>query len=666
MHSNQPHHSREGQRGDYPTSSRPHAPDVKSAPPHDDIALSKVLAESVRYLREAPLSSLPGATKEALVELGILERGRLFWSHLTTKSLIDISELFEVLPKECQELVFRTLLLVTRHFGDRAAATGISHLKQVASWFATNETNPGVGTTIAYRKLVLALLEENNLGLGMFKKESLREDLWQRFDRVAIDTKLRRYLASTTKSDQEALSAYLLLEGKPNDLPYLDTESFSNDRATARRNARVTALRTWKHALNFHRLSGETRRAGPSAEALIARFGQTTFEEFRFIHSSSTDRTPGRGYYLSGPKLDQLFFRWPATSKEYKASYAAYGRALAEFPESSFCFLRNAIIVHHPGIEYHLPVGRLQDGKREPYALYVENDHFSGGYDLGALVPWKVLRKRIAPCLQENRNDLQVPISDISNPGFNLESLAQASEREGLPVIKLANLSTVFGGSVSGYPKGSLPFFAWEQGTDQVEPWSFDLLGRLHYQWYLNAWTSNDSSNASAPQWRREAATARRVKLLAPLGNACHEVAGAAKGLFDLLDLFYARYDAWKCDLTPSHSPVPLMLGEALTWNALLTERRAAKGEYPVLCVANRYDWNEPLLPVFDTFSMRYMGAPSGTVSAETPVLEGAWNTHVRPLVTKSGTDGSYHESNATLLLVAREYVERELDAAGL
>jgi len=630
-------------------AQRLNPPDAANVEPHDQLAKAALLTETIRYLESYSLKSLPSATKDLLSTYGLLDRGIIF-QHLNTQTLIDFSQLFSTLPIGAQELACRSLVIAVDRFGRRTSGTMTAHLKQVALWLSEH----GGDVAASYRKLVLALIEDENLDLGIFKSESLREDLWSRFDRLRLDQKLRLYLPTPASSEQEILSLYLGREGQPNDLPFLNSEQFRVSRDEVRHNARSIAIRSWRHALNFQRLSGECRRAAPGVDAVLATFGRDNFEEVSLIHSSSTERTPGRGYFISGPRLENLFHDWPGSVDVYRKSYSAYGRALSEFSDVSFCFLRNAIIAHHPSQEYQLPVGDLNAGLREPYALYIENDHFSGGYDLAALVPWRILREKIAPCLKHPEG--LAPTRDVSQPGFNLVSLSKEGDRQGTPVVMLANISTIFGGSVAGYPKGSLPFFSWERGTEQVDPWNFDILGRLHYLWYLKVKTGQDSFIEATSPLAEKLLTKKRIDLLAPLGEGCHQVANAAKGLFDLLNLFYARYDAWKCGLTPTDMGGRAMLQAIETWHTSLRERNAPESQYPVLCVAHRYDWNQRPAPLLDTFTMRPYGAASMGTSPSFSLGEW-WNQSVIPLVSTRARDGSLGESEKTLLLLAREYV---------
>jgi hypothetical protein len=363
--------------------------------------------------------------------------------------------------------------------------------------------------------------------------------------------------------------------------------------------------------------------------------------------------------------MDQLFFKKLIKDGSYARSYEKYGDALAQFESSTFVFLRGAILVQNPSDDYLLPVGPASPSQNyEKYALFLANDHFTGGYELAALLPIKVLYRYIRPSLHDRnpRPDDPAPV-DISVPGFNLASLVQACERAQLPAIMLANLSTVFGGNAAGYPKGSHPFYWWEPAREAAGNLWRDALGRVHHAWYVRG-------EGSPPPG--VARTEHFINMLRPLGQACHQVADVATGLLDILDLFMMRYDAWKCDLVPSQDSIPRMLAEAYTWHTELHKRNASSAAFPLVCVADRYDWSQPPEVVLDTETLemhlgdgrRYALAPRGGGEGAAELT--AWARYVTPRISARKGKRGFTESDKTLILLPREYVHSSQSNAPL
>ncbi len=630
--------------------------DASKLVPGDQNARAQLVLDALPILAQREWRLLRRSSKELLASAGLIARPLWDWRYLPAAGLKDFQELVDTLPKEGKLLAARALLLLTERFGYQANEAAVRHLRLLKAWFQESSVAPDNATIAVYRKLVLALLEDRNLKLGAFEGGSVEAVLGRRLNRVRLDSQLLKYLTTKDPEELKQVGEFLYEDGAHNDLPFLDAEQFREARRAVKDKAIATALRSFKYAFNFDRLSGETRKAGLGEECLIAKFGVDCFEDCRAVFGSSIERTPGRGYYLSSPRPEKLFFDELLTDGTYARGYEHYGRALDQFPDATFLFLRGAIIVCHSSEEYRLPVGPALPFQRyERYALFLANDHFSGCSELAALLPIKVLQNYLMPSLQDLApGPGAARPKDISMPGFNLVTLVQACEQAGLPAIMLANISTVFGGSVAGYPKNSEPFYGWEPEREKAGLMWRDALGRVHHAWYVRG--ENNPPAGKTP-------TQHKIDTLRPLGQACHEVAGVAKGLLDLLDLFMARYDAWKCDLVPSESLSPRMLVEAYTWHTKLHERNAPSEAFPLLCVAHRYDWTRSPEVVLDTETLEIVlgdgqrcALPPNTRAAG-PVELSAWMKHVMPRVADRSGKRGFAEKDTTLILLPREYV---------
>jgi hypothetical protein len=630
--------------------------DASALAPGDQNAQAQFIVDALPLVDRNEWKLLTRSSKELLNSAGLIARQKPGWRYYATNACENLQGLIATLPLDAKLLGARALLLLTERFGPEVAGVSIGHLRSLATWFHEKSPAPDNATVDAYRKLVLALLEERNLEQRAFDGGSLAEVLGRRLSRVKLESQLVRYVASQDPEEQRATREYLHQDGGHNDLPFLDGAQFREARRAVKDKAISTALRGYKYAFNFDRFSGETRRAGPGSNSVLANFGVDCFEDCRAVFGTAIERTPGRGCYLSAPSMEKLFFPKFLKDGTYARGYAHYGNALEQFPDASFFFLRGAIVVHHPSLDYCLPVGpAVPVQRKERYTLFIANNHFSGGYDLVALIPVVVLKNYLMPCLQSltPTSDDRVP-QDISVPGFNVTTLVEACEKAGMPAIMLANISTVFGGSVAGYPKSSQPFYGWEPERERANSLWQDALGRVHHAWYVRG-DGLISDEAARKQ--------HYIDLLRPLGEGCHKVANVAKGLFDLLDLFMARYDAWKCDLTPTESLSPRMLAEAYRWHDKLRERNAPADAYPLLCFAHRYDWTRSPEVILDTATLelflgdgKRMELPPRT-RGEGPIERSAWMKYVMPRIADKVGKRDFAEKDSTLVLLPREYV---------
>jgi len=643
--------------------------DASTLPLGNDHAAAELLTRAVQTLAAHRPELLSHATRELLAKSGLLSG---LDSHpLPTPPFPYFSQLLDHLLPDAQVLASRALYMLTSRHGPSVAESVVAHMTQIAAWCHDFlSSHPELLVTIM-RKLVLALREDRDLGIGDFSVENLESSLTRRCEEIQLHTLLRSYLVATEKDQLDSLYRIIKLNGKPNDKPFLRNDTFEGERAAVQKAARTVAIRTWRHSFKFSRYSGETRHLAPHVDPLLLQFGKDAFDEASPIFASSIDKTPGRGFFLSGPCPEQLFFHWPQMRSEYESCYRAYGRAVAEFSEASFCFLRNAVIVHHPSQSYELPVGPATLGRRMPYALYIENDHFSGGYEHAALLPWQVVSQNIAPSLSapQLKPRGREP-ADITAPGFNLHSLIRECERIGFPPIMLANISTVFGGSVAGYPKGSDPFFTWESQISAFD-WDFDALGRLHYLRYAKTLADPHWPAPASPLSPEETAE-RRAQALAKLGEGCHLVADAAIGLFNLLDLCIARYDAWKCDLTPAAQHIPRMLAAAYTHHKHLKGGNTAEKDDLVLCRADRYDWNIAPQIVFDTRTLELFSERGARIAFPQDYAKitnrelSAWSKHVGAQLAHQTDSGALEETRNTLILLPREHARSNQGNTGL
>jgi hypothetical protein len=657
-HSSFGHQHPEGNRPDHQEKPRFSAADIA---PGDSHTLATLLASALDDLAQHRWTSFDVPTKRILDELRLITRPQFEIRYQTTKEFSDLYDAIKALPFDGRVLALRAILAAHDQFGPTGAGVTATHIGLFTSPLRErfgNETNLIISH---FRKLTLAFIENKHLGLNTFGN-LLGESLKERSLQTLLSHALLIHFTTQNPDEQASTLRFLRDEGQHNDVPFLDHVTYENDRRDARERARNVITRTLKYGLYaFDRLSSETRRPGRETPSLFHEFGKETFEDCFRLYTSNNDRTPGAGYYLSGPKLDKLFFSTKKSKKAYEDSFGTYGKAFEQLRDTTFFFMRGGIVVFHRDPEYRLPISGETDEtgkykKTEPYCLYIANDHFTGGLDLAALLPAKIVQRYIMPAIQfDDVQSSPGSHSDLAQPGFNLDSLAKLSLEAGLPPLMIANISTGFGGMVAAYPKGSAPYYSWEPDLDKASLIWRDARKRVHHAWYVR--TADSFRNGGT----QEEAARLRIEILKPLAEGCKKVATAAEGLLNILDLLTFRYDAWKVDLTPSTQQTPRMLQKAAQWHRSLHARKAPEKDFPFLCRVNRYNWNQPPEIVLDTFSWE-LNLGDGKTRKLPPlpggqeVAEMLWARVVAPRVTF--IDGERRaETDSTLVFLPRDLV---------
>ena len=626
---------------------------------HGDVkGLASLLAESLPWLAAGRWRAFDTSTKVALANLGLIIRPPMATRFITTFEFDALYRGVSRLSLEDRTLAIQTLLAAHESAGGIGSRCAAVHIGDLSGGLKRHELGNSDVLVANIRKLLLHFAESKNLG-NTTDTESLWDALEEREKLILLSRAVLIHFTTSDPQEQQQTQHYLSQTGRHNDVPFLDSPQFQDARLETRERSRTIITRAMKHGLYlFDRLSIESRRPHAAIPCLLQTFGKEAFEDCRRIHSTNNERTPGAGFYLSGPRPDKLFFDGHNLATTYSEAYGTYGKALGQFADATFIAMRGGIIVLHRGEEYRLPTHELTDQKgnfvsTEPYALFIANDHFAGSIELAALLPVKVIQKYIMPSLElSDRGADDPPPIDVSIPGFNLEALAKSAFEIGAPPLMLANISTAFGGMVAAYPKGSTPYYLWEPEREKASSIWQDAMGRVHHAWYVR------SSELLRYGMTQMQASRLRIEMLRPLVDGCNRVATAAEGLLNLLDLFMFRYDAWKCDLTPQSTGTPRMLREALHWHHSLKAKNAPESAYPILCKVDRYDWSAPAVPLLDTCSLETSTGDGKTRLLPSSLERGEifWKEYVTHQFTNLH-GGSRHESNQTLVFLPRNLV---------
>ena len=434
--------------------------------PGDSHTLATLLASSLDHLDHGHWSSFDVSTKRILDDLRLITLSQSESRYQTTREFTELYNAIEDLPFDGKVLAMRALMAAHEQFESRGASSTALHIGSFSSALREHFGNESNLLMTHLRKLTLAFIENRHLELNAFG-DMLGKNLEERSLQTLLSHTLLTHFTTQDAEEQKSTLQYLRDEGQHNDVPFLDHVRYESDRREARERSRNVITRSFKYGLYaFDRLSCETRRPSRDTPSLFHNFGKETFEDCFQLYTSNNDRTPGAGYYLSGVKLDKLFFSNKRSKKAYEGSFATYGKAFEQFPDTTFFFMRGGIVVFHRGPEYRLPIASDVDEhgrykQTEPYCLCIANDHFTGGLELAALLPAKIVQRYIMPAIQfDGARPEPGSHPDLAQPGFNLDSLAKRSLEAGLPPLMLANISTGFGGMVAAYPKGSEPYYS--------------------------------------------------------------------------------------------------------------------------------------------------------------------------------------------------------------
>jgi hypothetical protein len=561
--------------------------------------------------------------------------------------------------------------------GDRFAA-GLSELDEdgrvffmAAAYFAivkSDSSTEVIDSLLDYRAGIAGLgSPDREFRKGLFALKRMKVDsdpaavvklLSSRVILCRTDHHLQTATLSPEWSKRDASLRWLQATngGSYNDPPV--APQYKDRRERIHSESMLILRRSIMYSGSFWRLSGETMSL-PCAEgrkpALLAQFAKDTFEHYSGLNSSDPNSSPGRGFLMSGARMDRLFFTGKGSGNftkeqdsKYRRAFAALGDAFDEFPDAAFGFLRGKFIVYHPGDRYRLSVSGLS--APPPYVLDVQNDHLEGGYEYARLVPLQRFSKAIFGARFDFDNGPDRTTGDLALAGISSADLEQCG-LEAPYVIDLANISTRFGGLIQGVPLGTDRLFSWELDQEPSVLWK-DIRGRYHYGWLQRQHNNRMHQNSDGL-----ARALVRDQLLKPYEDGSHEIFAVATGLFNLLEGFFHRYAAWKNDLVPGKVDVPRMAREV--YRVHEAQRFGLpESEVPQLCAVNRSDFSISAEPIVDpkTLKLRFEGT-----LYQLPRSLDCWDSKEFDLWRRAVKSRVLHEGSETpieLAMVKVSYIE--------
>ena len=237
----------------------------------------------------------------------------------------------------------------------------------------------------------------------------------------------------------------------------------------------------------FGALTHAARHHTPDLHSDLAQLGIDLAEQTSYIYADSPLLFPGRGIMIA--HMDPArFLSTRADSDdpfiEHKTATPWLADAIETMPLCTQVFLRGCIAILPPA-ETNDPqfTIELENGRREPYAYIVFNDHFHNyGRHKAFLVPALLLRSKLnqttIPTDLWEEGQLTAP-NDITMQDLTPLGLFHAAEKYGSPVLNIGIPSVYCGGLCNAFPVMSEPYWGWEVKFRAQSSWK-DLHGHKH------------------------------------------------------------------------------------------------------------------------------------------------------------------------------------------
>lgn len=402
----------------------------------------------------------------------------------------------------------------------------------------------------------------------------------------------------------------------------------------------VTRSRLFSYT-TFPKLRLETKRLG-GGESLFTRFARDTHEQCLGVHGSDLDTPPGRGLFLSGPRLEKLFHADPSRPHDALArvrdSSSWFEPALPLLDETSILALRGWIAILNPCEAFEL------FGTR--YCFVVDNHHLSPLYGLTFGIPEKVVTQKIRQCLYDL--DLGPPsgTEDLALQDASVPGLMRATNDLGLPPLVFGTMSQLFGGMVNALPVGFSPTLNWEVSR-QGGIWK-DAYNHVHWSWLV---------------WQQREHRPQVETAVAPMMAADKQLRRFATTGQQLFACVMDRYAAWKNDLTPGLKEAPRMLTEAYrihyAFNAghpsVSKDETVYIGAYDVDSPGSKpVPWiNCQTLEILRhrRASIQLPERGDGTENREMNL----WRSYIQPLLVKTDPQGNLREGRYELAIIGQK-----------
>ena len=235
---------------------------------------------------------------------------------------------------------------------------------------------------------------------------------------------------------------------------------------------------------------------------MLVRFGLDSAEKTYIVNSSDNSHFPGKGFYISGIKVDRVFSvdqRWKERGKtsphwrwlEGQGLFASdyfHEFSMQDFGRCGFLPLRGLqIVVPPPERRYVL------DGV--PYCYAVYNRHFAPYTQAALGIPTTIINELLGNSLID-ANDfrgLEKTRTDIAKADFSYQGLLAACQRRKLNLLDLTYGSVIGGGLCNAFLPRSLPHYEWQLTAGASAGWT-DSWGHIHKSFRLGHHSSMGKS----------------------------------------------------------------------------------------------------------------------------------------------------------------------------
>ena len=224
---------------------------------------------------------------------------------------------------------------------------------------------------------------------------------------------------------------------------------------------------------------------------MMLRFSLDSAAQTCVVNSSTNDRFPGKGYFISELQTEKLFSIDPAWQQRGKSS--PYWRWITEdglfagpyFHEFDMDGLAACSFLKVRGVDIVFPPAESRfcvDGDHYSYLVY--NRHFAPFPQVALGVPTVVLQELLGSSLipATDYRGFDSTRTDLSKVDLSPKSLREACKRRGLNLLDLTYGSVIGGGLCNAYAPKSLPHYGWGIHLGTTSAWK-DTWGHTHKSW---------------------------------------------------------------------------------------------------------------------------------------------------------------------------------------
>ena len=482
-------------------------------------------------------------------------------------------------------------------------------------------------------------LRKLNIGILQGSVDLSESALNLRFMQICSEAHTDTYLNAPQSNAARKSLRFLQMRDGGNycPTPYPSWQSEAKNESQEQSKRIVTRARMQSYT-GFQKLRLEARHLA-GHEPLLTTFARDTHEDVRVVYGSDIDTPPGRGLYISGLKLDSLFFNNPTKPGNLLENYqqtdrAWWSPALKYVEDLTVIPLRGWIGLLNPCPEFTL-LG-------ERYAFLIDNDHLSDQYGCAYGIPQSIVSNKIFRSLHELDAQPDKTTLDLSRADASISGLISATVKAGKAPLTFGTMSQLFGGMSNALPVGYAPTMSWEVAR-QDSIWK-DIYNHVHWSWLV---------------WSFQKERAQVNAQVAPISAADRDIGKFVTTAQQLFEIWRDRYAAWKNDQTPGEKVAPRMLVRAYEIHRAyeLKDRSIPQDETIYIGI---YDRNNPggrPTPVINCRNLEIMDQGS---AIQLPLSgDGAenrelllWKEHVKPLLESRNWDGTLREGRYELAII--------------